>query len=339
MSSIYGESLKLTIFGQSHGPAVGMTLDGIPAGLPVDESALQSFLDRRAPGKSALTSPRREPDRAEFLSGTENGHTNGSPICALIHNSDIRSGDYTVFQSMPRPGHADLPMQVKYGGFQSIAGGGHQSGRLTAPLCIAGGLCMQWLAMQGVAITGKLVRIGTCQDPDGFEEEIRKARDAGNSLGGVIECTVTGLPMGLGEPMFGGMENRIAQIAFAIPGLKGIEFGSGFAGSAMYGSEHNDAWYMDEGAFRTKTNHAGGVLGGMTTGMPLVFRAAMKPTPSIAIPQKTLCLDTMQEDTLQISGRHDPCIALRAVPAVEAAAAIAIMDAILSDKGVFSWTN
>ncbi len=337
MRSIYGENLKLTIFGQSHGPSVGMTLEGIPAGLPVDMQALQAFLDRRAPGRSDLVSARKEPDVPQFQSGILNGRTDGQPITAIIPNLDARPGDYAKFADCPRPGHADYTARVKYGEHLDLSGGGHFSGRLTAPMCIAGGLGLQWLAKLGIFAQAKLIQVGKCQDPAGFEAEIRCACSQGDSVGGIIECMVLGLPAGLGEPMFGGMENRIAQIVFGIPGIKGIEFGSGFAGSSLRGSENNDPYCIENGLVRTKTNHCGGILGGITNGMPLVFRMAVKPTASIAMAQESISLSRMEPQTLRIGGRHDPCIALRALPVAEAAAAIAVLDAMLADKGESLW--
>ena len=356
MSSTYGERIKLSIFGQSHGPAIGMTLDGVPAGLPVDLDILQAFLNRRAPGQNDFSTPRREEDRPEFLSGIVDGFTCGAPIAAVIHNKNTRSGDYTNLKDCPRPGHADYTAQVKYGGYQDMAGGGHFSGRLTAPLCIAGGLCKQWLERKGIQIGAHIsVIAGIADDPEHLDhlepdlsrircdfpvlnpdsgtkmrEEIAKARAGGDSVGGIIECIVTGLPAGIGDPMFGGMESRIAQIVYGIPAVKGLDFGSGFCGSYMRGSQNNDAYTVVDGCVRTLTNHAGGILGGITTGMPLLFRVAIKPTPSISCPQKSVSLSRMKTQDLEIKGRHDPCIVPRAVPVVEAAAAIAVFDAYLS---------
>ena len=356
MSSTYGENLKLSIFGQSHGAAIGMTLDGIPAGLPVDLETLQAFLNRRAPGQNDFSTPRKEADAPEFLSGIVDGFTCGAPIAAMIRNTNTRSADYSELKDCPRPGHADFAAQMKYGGYQDVSGGGHFSGRLTAPLCIAGGLCKQWLEQKGISIGAHLEMVAGIYDepevldpctpdfgrigkdfpvinPEAGEQmrdAITKARADGDSVGSIIQCMVTGLPAGLGEPMFGGMESRIAQIVYGIPAVKGVEFGAGFDAAAMFGSEHNDSFCIVDGAVRTKTNHAGGILGGITTGMPLVFRVAVKPTPSITQTQKSVSLSKMEETDLQIHGRHDPCIGPRAVPVVEAAAAIAIFDALLS---------
>ena len=355
MSSTYGESLKLSIFGQSHGPAIGMTLDGIPAGLPVDTDKLQKFLNRRAPGQNDWSTPRKEEDRPEFLGGILDGYTCGAPIAAVIYNKNTRSGDYDNLKNCPRPGHADYTAQVKYGGFQDAAGGGHFSGRLTAPLCIAGGLCKQWLEEMGIQIGTHILAIGECGDQyfdpmdpemesigvdfpvinpesgEAMRDLIAQARAAGDSLGGIIECAVTGLPAGIGEPMFGGVESRIAQIVYGIPAVKGLEFGIGFECACIPGSESNDEFAVMDGKIVTQTNHSGGILGGITNGMPLVFSVAIKATPSIAYPQQSISLSELTEKTLEVKGRHDPCIVPRAVPVVEAAAAIAIYDLILSN--------
>ena len=356
MSSTYGEKLKLSIFGQSHGPAIGMVLDGIPAGLPVNMEKLQAFLSRRAPGQNDHSTPRKEVDTPEILSGIVNGYTCGAPIAATIKNTNTKSTDYSNLKDCPRPGHADYTAQIKYGGFQDVAGGGHFSGRLTAPLCIAGGLCKQWLEALGIRIAAHIVAIGgvvdepgvyiDCANPDldligkdfpvlnaeagcKMKEAIAAAKADGDSVGGLIECIATGLPAGLGEPMFGGLESKIAQIVYGIPAVKGLNFGSGFAGAYMRGSENNDQFIIQDGKIRTKRNFAGGILGGITNGMPLVFEVAIKPTPSISIPQRTVSLSRMEETELTVTGRHDPCIVPRAVPVIEAAAALAIYDAIL----------
>ena len=355
MSSTYGENLKLSIFGQSHGAAIGMTLDGIPAGLPVDLEALQAFLNRRAPGQNDWSTPRKEEDRPEILSGLVDGFTCGAPIAALIRNTNTKSRDYSNLYDIPRPGHADYTAQVKYGGFQDVAGGGHFSGRLTAPLCIAGGMCKQWLEEMGIRIGAHILAIGECgdlyfdpMDPElesvgrnfpvleeasgkAMRELIAQAREARDSVGGIIECAVTGLPAGIGEPMFGGVESRIAQIVFGIPAVKGVEFGIGFDCACVPGSQSNDDFAITSGKVVTKTNNAGGIQGGITNGMPLIFTTAFKATPSIACAQQSVSLSRMEEVTLEVKGRHDPCIVPRAVPVVEAAAAIAVYDLILGN--------
>lgn len=355
MSSTYGEKLKLSIFGQSHGPAIGMTLDGIPAGLSVDFEKLNNFMARRAPGQGSFSTTRKEADQPEFLSGLVDGFTCGAPLSAIIRNTNTRSGDYNNLKDCPRPGHADFPAQIKYKGFQDVAGGGHFSGRLTAPLCIAGGLCKQWLEAKGIYIGAHISSIAGVADApfdwispnlDAVQgtfpvldatagaqmlAEIEKSKADGDSVGGTIECAIIGLPAGLGEPMFGGMESKLAQILYGIPAVKGLEFGSGFAGSNLRGSQNNDPYTVIAGKIQSVTNNAGGILGGITTGMPLIFRVAIKPTPSISRQQQSVSLERMEQQELSVQGRHDPCIVPRAVPVIEAAAAIAIFDVCLLD--------
>ncbi len=333
MSSSYGENLRFTIFGQSHSAAIGVTIEGIPAGKTIDFDELQRFMQRRAPGQGPHTTPRKEADIPEFLCGVVDGVTCGAPITAIIRNTNTRSQDYENLHHVPRPGHADYTAHIKYGGAQDVAGGGHFSGRLTAPLCIVGGICKQLLAQQGITINARIVSIGgVCGTEDELYQVIAEAKSAGDSVGGIIACTVNGLPAGLGEPMFGGMENRIAGAVFGIPAVKGIEFGAGFGVDSMRGSDNNDAFCIENGTVVTKTNHCGGILGGITNGMPLTFRVAFKPTPSIAIEQDSVNLTTMTEEKLIVHGRHDPCIVPRAVPCVEAAAAVAVYDAYLTRK-------
>lgn len=352
MSNTIGTRLKLTVFGESHGPAVGMTLEGFPAGFEPDLAELQAFLNRRAPSASVFSTSRREADAPEFLSGLHDGRTCGDALTAIIRNTNARRADYANF--LPRPSHADYPAFVKYGGAMDLSGGGCYSGRLTAPICIAGGLCKQYLRQQGVEVLAHIFNIGaqrdepydplapqtpvlerglTLVDPARAEamlDEIEAVRAACDSVGGSVECAVTGLPTGLGEPMFDGVENRLAQLLFGIPAVKGVEFGSGFGCAQMRGSAHNDPYYYDEnGAVRTRTNHAGGICGGMTTGMPVCFRVAIKPTPSIALPQETVDPVAHCGAELEIRGRHDSCIVPRAVAVVEAAAALAVTGLLL----------
>lgn len=352
MSSCYGENIKLSIFGQSHSAAIGMVLDGVPAGEHISTEKLLRFLARRAPGRSDLSTPRKEADEPEFLGGLVDNTTCGAPIAAIIRNTNTRSSDYDELRRVPRPGHADFTAQQKYFGAQDHTGGGHFSGRLTAPLCIAGAICLQLLEKEGISVISRIASIGSISDCGELtastaekefpvvddkrgrlmRELIASVRDRGDSVGGVVECSVIGLPPGLGDPMFGGMENRIASIVFGIPAVKGIEFGSGFASAEMSGSENNDPFILDSGHIKTASNHSGGILGGITSGMPLTFRAAFKPTPSIAVPQRSVNIEKLEETVLSVSGRHDPCIVPRAVPCIEAAASIAVYDALLARK-------
>ncbi len=357
MSSSYGENLHIHIFGESHGPAVGVAVEGIPAGERVDLEELQRFLDRRAPGRSAWSTPRKEADVPEFLSGLREGRTCGTPLTAILKSANTRSGDYDALRDVPRPGHADYTAWVKYGESRDSRGGGHFSGRLTAPLCVAGGICLQLLAREGITVLSRIAAIGGIRDEgeltastaekafptvsdsagEAMRSAIAAARAEGDSLGGVIECAVLGLPAGLGDPMFDGMENRIAAAVFGIPAVKGIEFGAGFAAAGLRGSENNDAFSVENGRIITDSNHCGGILGGITDGMPLTFRAAVKPTPSLARPQQSVDLKTGEIVPLTVTGRHDPCIVPRAVPCLEAAAAIAVYDALLARRKEQAW--
>lgn len=361
MSSTFQNMLSLSIFGESHASAIGMTLEGIPAGEKIDFEVLQDFLNRRAPGRAPWATPRKEGDMPKFLCGILGDTICGSPLTAIIENTNTKSGDYSNLLDVPRPGHADFTAQMKYGGFQNVSGGGHFSGRLTAPLCIAGGICMQILRRRGIEIFAHIEGIGSVEErrfsSDDFTEntikslqsstfptltvesgekmkaEIEDARQDLDSVGGLIECAALGLPAGLGEPMFDGMENRIARLLFAIPAVKGVDFGAGFSVAKMRGSENNDAFYMDGDKIKTKTNNHGGMLGGITSGMPLICRTAVKPTPSIGKEQRSISFSEKKDVKLEVHGRHDPCIVPRAVPCVEAALAIAVYDAILEWEG------
>jgi len=350
--SSMGNKVKIDIFGESHSAAIGMTLTGIPAGEAIDMEALLAFMERRAPGRDATATARKEPDVPEFLCGVVNGITTGAPITAIIRNSDQHSRDYEKLRHTPRPSHADYAASVKYGGHNDIRGGGAFSGRLTAPLCIAGGIAKQILAARGIAVGAHVCSIGgVCDDAfdavcpgdvtapgtkafpvlsDAAGEKMRAAildaKADGDSVGGVIECAVTGMPAGYGGPLFEGVEGKIAQALFGIPAVKGVEFGSGFGATLLRGSAHNDAFTVKDGTVVTETNRSGGIQGGITNGMPLILRAAFKPTPSIAKVQKTVNLETMQPEMLTIGGRHDPCVVVRAVAAVEAAVALCILD-------------
>ena len=309
--------LGLSVWGQSHAQSIGVRIEGLPAGIAVDGARLQAFMDRRAPGRDALSTARREPDVPEFRCGVAGGFTDGGPVEAVIRNTDTRSGDYE--RTVPRPGHADYPNWVRTG--RIPPGGGANSGRMTAAMCVAGGICLQALESRGIRVSARVEGA-----PD-----VAAAKAAGDSVGGVVACEVTGLPVGLGGPMFDGIDGAIAAAMFGIPGVKGVEFGNGFAAASLRGSENNDPFAVRDGKVVTLSNRHGGVLGGMTSGMPLVFRVAMKPTPSIYVPQKSVDLATMTETELTVRGRHDPCIAYRAVPVVEGLAAFAVLDAILAD--------
>jgi len=356
MKNTFGNNISLTLFGESHGEAIGAVLDGVAPGIAVDESEIARYLTLRRPS-GAISTARAEADEFRIVSGVVEGYTTGAPICITIPNADTRSRDYSMTADLARPGHADYAADQKYRGYQDFRGGGHFSGRLTAPMCIAGGICLQILEKQGVNVGAHLYSVGkendTPFDPvsvstDDFEliksreipvlgedshekikAEIAAAKADGDSVGAVIECAVTGLPAGLGEHIFDGVENRISQIVFGIPAVKGIEFGNGFECARMSGSQNNDPFFTDGKNIYTKTNNCGGILGGMTNGMPVIFRAAMKPTPSIFSEQDSVDMNTMTNVKLSIKGRHDPCVALRAVPVFEAAAAIAIYDMIL----------
>ncbi len=328
MSSTYGKNIQISIFGQSHSEAIGVTIDGLPAGIKIDLDQLQQFLDRRAPGKSKYATKRSEADMPEFLSGIVNNITCGAPLTAVIRNRDQRSKDYDHLKDCPRPGHADYTAHVKYKGFEDLRGGGHFSGRLTAPLCIAGGICKQILEQKGIYIQSTIVSIGGNEEHP--YDEIEKAMETLDSVGGIIECTATGLPVGIGEPMFDGIENKIAQAVFAIPAVKGIEFGKGFEMAKLHGSETNDSFTYVENQVQTKTNYHGGILGGISSGMPVSFRVAVKPTPSISRKQQSISYAKKADQDLTIKGRHDPCIVPRALPCVESAAAIALYDLLLS---------
>lgn len=349
----YGENIRLSIQGASHAPAIEMTLEGIPQGLDVDFKKLQAFMDRRAPGHNQWSSSRKESDIPHFLSGITDGKTNGDHIQAFIYNQNVHRNDYQEIKHIPRPGHADYAAWMKYGLDFDMSGGGPFSGRMTAAICIAGGMCKQWLEALGIRIGAHIAWIGDIEDhkfdpiePDldaiatdfpvinrasGHQmlEKIKHVQENGDSIGGIVECAIVGMPTGIGGELFGGIEGKISFGMYSIPGVKGVDFGLGFANTYHNGSETNDQFYLENGKIRTQTNHCGGILGGISNGMPILFRVAIKPTPSIAKPQKSINLQTMAEVTLHIKGRHDPCIIPRAVPVVEAMAALTIYDMIL----------
>lgn len=353
MSSMFGSHLKLSLFGQSHGEAIGIVLDGFPAGMPLDMDALLREMARRAPGQNAMTTARKEADAPEFLSGVLNGVTTGQPIAAIIRNTNQRSKDYGTGVDLVRPGHADYTGHVRYYGFEDWRGGGSFSGRLTAPIVLAGALCRQWLAQKGVSICSHLLQIGSVRDQafadadipvdgdilrsatlpvlcpekaEAMEQEILAARSRADSVGGMIECMATGLPAGLGAPFFDSVESVLSHLMFSVPGVKGISFGDGPDFASRPGSEMNDAFALQDGKVVTVTNHSGGINGGITNGMPVIFSCILRPTPSIGQKQQTVSLQRMEPAELEIHGRHDPCILPRAVPVIEAMTAIGLME-------------
>lgn len=330
MQSSFGGKIKITIFGESHSQKIGADIEGLPTGETVNYDELCKFLARRRPGQSELVSSRIESDIPCIESGIESGIITGDRIRITIKNENSNPDDYENLKGIPRPGHADLGAYLKYGPDYDMTGGGTFSGRLTAPLCVAGGICLQILSRRGIKVSAQLRSVGNVTSGD-FDAEIEKAKASGDSVGGQASCTITGVPAGLGGPLYLGTEGDISKAIFAIPGVKGIEFGSGFEGSKSLGSQNNDAIVIKDGIVTCETNNHGGLLGGITTGMPIVFNVAFKPTPSIAKPQRTVNLKTMQETEIEIGGRHDPCIAVRAVPVIEAVAAIVILDKVLGD--------
>ena len=352
---IWGNKVRLTVFGESHGPAVGAVLEGLPAGEPVDLGEIAVQMARRAPGRDASATPRKESDEPRILSGLLAGRTTGAPLCAVIENADTRPADYSDLKNIPRPGHADYTAQVRYRGFNDVSGGGQFSGRLTAPIVFAGAVCRQILKRRGVSIGAHVASIYNISDAPfdpadipvpllenlssryfptidpGAEQKMRTviedARRRLDSVGGVVECAAAGVPAGAGGPLTDGAESVFSSLLFGIPACKGVEFGAGFSAAGLFGSEDNDPFAVDEnGRIKTETNRAGGILGGITTGMPVVFRAAFKPTPSIGLKQRSVDLSTGRPAELTVKGRHDPCIVPRAVPAVEAAAALALLN-------------
>ena len=345
------------IFGESHGPAIGVVLEGLPSGVPLDMDFISREMDRRRARAGGLSTTRLEADAPEVLSGVYQGKLTGTPLSAVIRNGNTRSQDYEATRNLARPSHGDYTGFVRYHGCSDPRGGGHFSGRLTAPLCIAGGICLQLLRHEGIEIISRIAAVAGVEDlgeltastaekafptvsdsaGEAMRSAIAAARAEGDSLGGVIECAVLGLPAGLGDPMFDGMENRIAAAVFGVPAVKGIEFGAGFAAAGLRGSENNDAFSVENGRIITESNHCGGILGGITDGMPLTFRVAVKSTPSIARPQQSVDLNTGEIVPLTVTGRHDPCIVPRAVPCLEAAAAIAVYDALLARRKEQAW--
>ncbi len=356
MSSTWGNNIKISVFGESHSEAIGVVIDGLEAGIELDLDEISFEMGRRAPGKNAMSTSRNESDAPEIISGFFNGKTTGTPLCAVIKNHNTRSQDYERTKNLIRPGHADFTGFVKYNGFNDYRGGGHFSGRLTAPIVFAGAICKQILEKEDIKIGAHIKQIAdVCDKSFDFtnidakiidnlkskelafleeakendaKERILAAKNDLDSVGGIIECAVIGLYSGIGNPMFDSVESVLSHILFSIPSVKGVEFGSGFSFADMRGSEANDSFYYDGDIIKTKTNNNGGINGGITNGMPIVFRTVIKPTPSIAKKQKTIDISAGCDAEIEIVGRHDPCIVQRAVPVIEAATAIAIYDLI-----------
>ena len=350
----FGVKYRIGIFGSSHGLCIGAKVEGCPPGSKISEAMIQVELDRRSPGRGPISTTRRERDRLEIVSGVIDGRATGGPIVGLVRNFDTDSSAYDAFKRVPRPGHADYPAMVKYGGHHDHRGGGQFSGRMTAGLVIGGAIARQLLERKGVSILAQTVQIGTialekdvpfsiaekivrasavgCADrrtAAAMTEAIVKAHEANDSIGGIVRCTVVGLPVGVGEPFFGSIESAMSAMMYSIPGVKGVEFGSGFRCASMRGSEHNDPYIIRNGKIQAKTNNAGGILGGLSNGMPVEFRVAFKPTSSIAKPQASVDVVDKKPVELEIKGRHDPCIVPRAVPVVENSAAAVILDLML----------
>ncbi|MGD0176231.1 MAG: chorismate synthase [Candidatus Bathyarchaeia archaeon] len=349
--SSFGKDFHVMVFGESHGPAVAVVVDGCPAGLQLTTDDIQFELERRMPPDPNLTSARREKDEVLILSGVFEGYTTGAPVALLAWNKDVRSQDYDKLKFVARPGHADYPTRIKFGGFNDLRGGGRASGRMTVPITMAGAIAKKLLRTLGVEVFAHTVQIHTikverqlpsetikrnaysnsvrCADPENAEEmkeAIMKIRSEGDSFGGVVECIAEGMPPGVGEPFFDSLDADLAKVAFSIPAVKGFEVGLGFQASAVKGSENNDSYTVRKGRIETLTNNAGGILGGLSNGMPIVVRVAFKPPSSIPKKQKTVNLKEMQDTTVQVTGRHDPCIVPKAVPVVEAAVAIVLID-------------
>ncbi len=360
MSSMWTNGISISVFGESHADAIGVVIDNLPPGKEIDLAKVRAFLRRRQAKSDGTTTSRMEPDLPQVLCGLHNGTTNGTPLCMIIQNTNTRSGDYKNLQTTVRPGHADYTGYLRYRGANDIRGGGHFSGRLTACLVMAGAVCGQILEQMGIYTVAHLQSVHhiTCDHLDsmhltkekieaikelpfpvldeGKRQEIMQfindARMAQNSVGGVVECTAIGMPAGIGSPMMDNIESIMASLMFAIPGVKGIEFGEGFDCTKLYGSENNDEFYIaEDGSVKTRTNRHGGILGGITSGMPIDFRVAFKPTPSISLEQNTVDVAKHENAKLSIVGRHDPCIAVRAVPVVEACCNVALLSALVRD--------
>ncbi|API88218.1 chorismate synthase [Marinilactibacillus sp. 15R] len=362
MSGIWGKNVQVSIFGESHGVAIGITINGLPPGLEVDMEQVLFEMARRAPGRNELTTPRKEKDQPEILSGLLDGKTTGAPLTAIIWNTNTRSKDYSLLKNVMRPGQADYPGRVRYKGHNDHRGSGHFSGRITAPLVFAGAICKQWLAQKGVTVGAHIQSIGMIEDESfadqkevtleqirSFKEQqlplfnaeketemkdlIVEAKEDGDSVGGVVETFVLGLDAGYGNPFFDSVESQLAHLVFAVPAIKGIEFGTGFDITKMRGSEANDEYYYDEhGQIKTRSNNNGGIIGGITYGMPVVFRAAVKPPASIKKKQQTINVEEGKAAELEVEGRHDPCIVPRVLPVLEAVTALGLMDLMMGGQ-------
>lgn len=362
MSSSFNGGIKFSLFGESHGKGIGVVLDNLPAGEPIDIEKIAEFMARRAPKKDGTSTMRSEKDTPEILSGIYEGKTTGTPLAAVIFNQDQHSGDYGNISHIARPAHADYTGFLRYNGANDPRGGGHFSGRITAPLCFAGAVCGQILSARGITTGAHILSIKDVRDDaldpvniaaetleavknrpfptlsenaeTKMREVIANARESLDSVGGVVECAAVGFPAGIGSPMLDGLENIISRLVFAIPAVKGIEFGNGFGCAELFGSENNDEFAIQNGKIVTKTNNHGGILGGISSGMPIVFKVALKPTPSISRPQNSVDFKAMTEEELVIKGRHDPCVVPRAVPCVEAALNIALLSALLDNPTI-----
>ena len=354
MSSTWKNKIEITIFGESHGKAIGVVLGNLPSGIKIDLDKVAKEMKRRAPGQNKMSTARKEADEVEIMSGLQDGYTTGAPLCGMIYNSDQHSKDYSLLKEKMRPGHSDYPAFVKYDGFNDVRGGGHFSGRITAPIVFAGAIAKQILEKDDIYVGSHILKIKNLSDEyfdmrlskntldylakqqypvinqrmyDEFVEEIDRARMNEDSVGGKIECAIVGLKAGLGEPFFDSIESHLSSLMFSIPAVKSIAFGNELI-SEMYGSEANDSYYYDQDVVKTKTNNNGGIIGGISNGMPVVFNVGIKPTPSIAKKQATIDVKNHQNTTLEVHGRHDPCIVFRAAVVVEAMAALAILDLV-----------
>ncbi|MGL4569462.1 MAG: chorismate synthase [Clostridium sp.] len=360
MSGMFGNNIKVSIFGESHGAAIGLTIDGLPSGVPIDLEKVNIEMERRAPGRNSLSTARKEGDNVEILSGLFNGKTTGTPLCGIIKNSDKKSKDYSKLKDLMRPGHADYTGNLRYDGFNDYRGGGHFSGRITAPIVFGGALCKQVLESYGIKIVSHIKQIGNIKDEffnpveidedlieelpkrvlpllneyleDSMKEEILRVKKDGDSVGGIIECAIVNAMSGIGDPFFDSVESTLSHLLFSVPAVKGVEFGEGFNIANLKGSSANDEFYYEGDEVKTRTNNNGGILGGITNGMPIIFRVVIKPTASILKVQQTINISDKTNCDLQIEGRHDPCIVQRAVPVIEACAAIGILELLKGRK-------